>query len=374
MKILLVMAEKNLRLIFKDKLSIVQLFIPIIIIMISINLFSFSNGTVKIGIIDEDCSDSSKLLISSLSNNSSISTVPLESSTVESTMLETSIPVTIEIPQDIEESIINGSPKKINVLSEKDSSMGDAITSIVNLQVEDLYNLGINSNKSNDEYEKLLLKYSDDPVKITSKTLSDLENDFDLTQTAIAFVIFFLMMRASSISYIVLSERWNKTYYRIFTTPVTSFQYIGGNILANFSLLAFQLLITLITLNYFVDIYTGVSFIPLFLLLLGIALVTVAFGTFSIALFFNSKGYGMFSNIVITITTMVSGAFTSINFLPESVRFIAPFTPQYWVMNGITKLQMGMGTDSIIINLGILLLFSIALFLASAYKLKFKLQ
>lgn len=374
MKILLVMAEKNLRLIFKDKLSIVQLFIPIIIIMISINLFSFSNGTVKIGIIDEDCSDSSKLLISSLSNNSSISTVPLESSTVESTMMETSIPVTIEIPKDFEESIINGSPKKINVLSEKDSSMGDAITSIVNLQVEDLYNLGINSNKNNDEYENLLLKYSDDPVKITSKTLSDLENDFELTQTAIAFVIFFLMMRASSISYIILSERWNKTYYRIFTTPVTSFQYIGGNILANFSLLAFQLLITLITLNYFVDIYTGVSFIPLFLLLLGIALVTVAFGTFSIALFFNSKGYGMFSNIVITITTMVSGAFTSINFLPESVRFIAPFTPQYWVMNGITKLQMGMGTDSIIINLGILLLFSIALFLASAYKLKFKLQ
>ncbi len=374
MKILLVMAEKNLRLIFKDKLSIVQLFIPIIIIMVSINLFSFSNGTVKIGIIDEDCSDSSKLLISSLSNNSSISTVPLESSTVESTMLETSIPVTIEIPKDFEESIINGIPKKINVLSEKDSSMGDAITSLVNLQVEDLYNLGINSNKNNDEYENLLLKYSDDPVKITSKTLSDLENDFELTQTAIAFVIFFLMMRASSISYIILSERWNKTYYRIFTTPVTSFQYIGGNILANFSLLAFQLLITLITLNYFVDIYTGVSFIPLFLLLLGIALVTVAFGTFSIALFFNSKGYGMFSNIVITITTMVSGAFTSINFLPESVRFIAPFTPQYWVMNGITKLQMGMGTDSIIINFGILLLFSIALFLASAYKLKFKLQ
>ncbi len=374
MKILLVMAEKNLRLIFKDKLSIVQLFIPIIIIMISINLFSFSNGTVKIGIIDEDCSDSSKLLISSLSNNSSISTVPLESSTVESTMMETSIPVTIEIPKDFEESIINGSPKKINVLSEKDSSMGDAITSIVNLQVEDLYNLGINSNKSNDEYENLLLKYSDDPVKITSKTLSDLENDFELTQTAIAFVIFFLMMRASSISYIVLSERWNKTYYRIFTTPVTSFQYIGGNILANFSLLAFQLLITLITLNYFVDIYTGVSFIPLFILLLGIALVTVAFGTFSIALFFNSKGYGMFSNIVITITTIVSGAFTSINFLPESVRFIAPFTPQYWAMNGITKLQMGMGIDSIITNFGILLLFSIALFLASAYKLKFKLQ
>ncbi len=374
MKILLVMAEKNLRLIFKDKLSIIQLFIPILIIMFSIKLFSFSNGTVKIGIIDEDSSNSSKLLISSLSNNSSISTVPLESSIVESTMMETSIPVTIEIPKDFEESIINGTPKKINVLSEKDSSMGDAITSIVNLQVEDLYNLGINSNKSNDEYEKLLLKFSDDPVKITSKTLSDLENDFDLTQTAIAFVIFFLMMRASSISYIILSERWNKTYYRIFTTPVTSFQYIGGNILANFSLLAFQLLITLITLNYFVDIYTGVSFIPLFLLLLGIALVTVAFGTFSIALFFNSKGYGMFSNIVITITTMVSGAFTTINFLPESVRFIAPFTPQYWVMNGITKLQMGMGTDSIIINLGILLLFSIALFLASAYKLKFKLQ
>jgi len=51
MKILLVMAEKNLRLIFKDKLSIIQLFIPIIIIMISIKLFSFSNGTVKIGII-----------------------------------------------------------------------------------------------------------------------------------------------------------------------------------------------------------------------------------------------------------------------------------------------------------------------------------
>ena len=374
MKILLVMAEKNLRLIFKDKLSIIQLFIPIIIIMLSIKLFSFNNGTVKLGIIDEDSSNSSKILISSLSNSSSINTVPLESSTVESTMTENSIPVTIEIPKDFEKSIINGTPKKINVLCEKDNSMGDAITSIVNLQVQDLYNLGINSNKDNDEYQSLLLKYSDDPVKITSETLSDLEHDFDLTQTSIAFVIFFLMMRASSISHIVLSERWNKTYFRIFTTPVTPFQYIGGNILANFLLLSFQVLITLITLNYVVDIYTGVGFIPLFLLLLGIALVTVAFGTFSIALFFNSRGYGMFSNIVITITTMISGSFTSINFLPESVKFIAPFTPQYWVMNGITKLQMGMGIDSIIINMGVLLLFSIALFLAAAYKLKFKLQ
>lgn len=374
MKILLVMAEKNLRLIFKDKLSIIQLFIPIIIIMLSIKLFSFSNGTVKLGIIDEDISNSSKILISSLSNSSSINTVHLKSSTVESTMTENSIPVTIEIPRDFEKSIINGTPEKINVLCEKDNSMGDAITSIVNLQVQDLYNLGINSNKNNDEYQSLLLKYSDDPVKITSETLSDLEHDFDLTQTSIAFVIFFLMMRASSVSHIVLSERWNKTYFRIFTTPVTSFQYIGGNILANFLLLAFQVLITLITLNYVVDIYTGVGFIPLFLLLLGIALVTVAFGTFSIALFFNSRGYGVFSNIVITITTMISGAFTSINFLPESVKFIAPFTPQYWVMNGITKLQMGMGINSIIINLGILLLFSIALFLAAAYKLKFKLQ
>lgn len=374
MKILLVMAEKNLRLIFKDKLSIIQLFIPIIIIMLSIKLFSFSNGTVKLGIIDEDISNSSKLLISSLSNNSSINTVHLESSTVESTMTENSIPVTIEIPRDFEKSIINGTPEKINVLCEEDNSMGDAIASIVNLQVQDLYNLGIYSNKSNDEYQRLLLKYSDDPVKITSETLSDLEHDFDLTQTSIAFVIFFLMMRASSVSHIVLSERWNKTYFRIFTTPVTSFQYIGGNILANFLLLAFQLLITLITLNYVVDIYTGVGFIPLLILLLGIALVTVAFGTFSVALFFNSRGYGMFSNIVITITTMISGSFTSINFLPESVKFIAPFTPQYWVMNGITKLQMGMGIDSIIINMGILLLFSIALFLAAAYKLKFKLQ
>ena len=374
MKILLVMAEKNLRLIFKDKLSIIQLFIPIIIIMLSIKLFSFNNGTVKLGIIDEDSSNSSKILISSLSNSSSINTVPLEGSTVESTMTENSIPVTIEIPKDFEKSIINGTPKKINVLCEKDNSMGDAITSIVNLQVQDLYNLGINSNKDNDEYQSLLLKYSDDPVKITSETLSDLEHDFDLTQTSIAFVIFFLMMRASSISHIVLSERWNKTYFRIFTTPVTTFQYIGGNILANFLLLSFQVLITLITLNYVVDIYTGVGFIPLFLLLLGIALVTVAFGTFSIALFFNSRGYGMFSNIVITITTMISGSFTSINFLPESVKFIAPFTPQYWVMNGITKLQMGMGIDSIIINMGVLLLFSIALFLAAAYKLKFKLQ
>lgn len=373
MKILLVMAEKNLRLIFKSKLSIVQLFIPIIIILFSIKLFSLNNGTLKIGIIDEDCTDSSKLLISSLSNNSSISTVPLEISTVESTMMETSIPVTIEIPKDFEESIINGAPKKINVISEKDSSMGDAITSIVNLQMEDLYNLGITSNKSNNEYQSLLLKYSDDSVKVTSKTLSDLEHDFELTQTSIALVIFFLMMRASSISYIILSERWNKTYYRIFTTPVTTFQYIGGNILANFSLLAFQLLITLITLNYFVDIYTGVGFIPLFLLLLGIALVTVAFSTFSISLFFNSNGYGMFSNIIITVTTMISGAFTSVNLLPESIRFISPFTPQYWVMNGITKLQMDMGIESIVINLGVLFFFSIALFLAAAYKLKLKL-
>lgn len=374
MKILWTITEKNLKLIFKDDFSILKFIMPIAVIVVTLKLFGFNYGTLKVGIIDNDVSNSSNLIINYLDRGFSIETVHLDESTAKSTMLENHIPIAIDIPIGFEDSILAGTPKTINLLAEENNTIGSAIESMLNVKIQDLYTLSLSSDNDYNKYNKLLSKYDEGSIKLTEIYLSDLHDKFDLTQTAIGFIIFYLMIRSSSIAYIILSERWNKTYFRIFTTPVTPFQYIGGNILANFLILSLQFLITLLTLNYLMGIPNGIDFLPLLTLLLGISLVTVAFGTFSIALFFNSRGHGMFCNLVITITTMVSGTFIPLKTFPENLKVIATFTPQYWVMDGMTKLQMGMGIPSIIINILILLLFSLALFSAAAYKLKFKLE
>ncbi|MFR1710486.1 MAG: ABC transporter permease [Clostridium sp.] len=374
MKILWTITEKNLKLIFKDDFSILKFIMPIAVIVVTLKLFGFNYGTLKVGIIDNDVSNSSNLITNYLDRGFSIETVHLDESTAKSTMLENHIPIAIDIPIGFEDSILAGTPKTINLLAEENNTIGSAIESMLNVKIQDLYTLSLSSDNDYNKYNKLLSKYDEGSIKLTEIYLSDLHDKFDLTQTAIGFIIFYLMIRSSSIAYIILSERWNKTYFRIFTTPVTPFQYIGGNILANFLILSLQFLITLLTLNYLMGIPNGIDFLPLLTLLLGISLVTVAFGTFSIALFFNSRGHGMFCNLVITITTMVSGTFIPLKTFPENLKVIATFTPQYWVMDGMTKLQMGMGIPSIIINILILLLFSLALFSAAAYKLKFKLE
>lgn len=365
-----IITRKNLKLIFDSKKSILQFVVPIVVLLAFMKLLSIGSSPIKIGVIDKDKTTSSNMVIESLKKVSFMNTVGVKDDGIKQAMLQRDIVLGITIPKGYEEGIVKQSPLTIELSVGEDNSMAEGIRSILNIKTRDLLDLSKASNKDKEKYSMLINEYKTEKVNISSSFLQDISSQYETTEISMGFLIFYLMIRAVGISGIILKERENNTYARIFMSPVGSFKYLLGNIVANLIVLFTQVVIMLLSLQYIFKINTGVKFVPMMLLLMLIILVAISFGILCVALFENMQVYSTISNLIITGTSMFSGSFVPIKMLPESVQKVSFFTPQRWVMDGIQKMQLGMETKSLTMNFIVLLSFSLAFFLIAVYKMR----
>jgi len=67
---------------------------------------------------------------------------------------------------------------------------------------------------------------------------------------------------------------------------------------------------------------------------------------------------------------VISGTFVPKEFLPEAVYKLAVLAPQYWVINGIERLNRAEGFLAVVPNALILLLFAFCLFSAGIFRFR----
>ncbi|GIM28531.1 ABC transporter permease [Clostridium polyendosporum] len=370
MKEVLVLIKKNLKLIFDSKWSLFQLIIPVLIILAFMKLLSNGSGNLNVGLVDRDNTASSKVITDSLKGISTVNVVNINEDKKKESLIQRDTFLIITIPNGFEEGLLVNKIKNIDITVGEDNNLSKMVRSILNIQIKNVSDLAIGASGDKDKYYQMLNGYKIGDLKINTQSLKDLAYGYQATQSSIGFLLYYLMIRAIMVSAIIIKERDNNTYSRIFTAPVSSLQYLLGNILANIILLSIQVLITLVSLQYILKLNTGVEMLPMFILMMLIVLVAVAFGILAIALFENSQTYNMVTNLILTGTAMFSGCFVPIKLLPEKVQNISFFTPQRWVLDGIEKMQNGNSFSALGLNMVILLAFAVAFFLIAAYKIK----
>lgn len=365
-----IITRKNLKLIFDSKKSILQFIVPIVVLLVFMKLLSMGSSPIKVGIEDKDKTSSSSMVMESLKKVSFMDTVMIKDDEIKQSMLQRDIMLAVSIPQGFEESILKESPLNIELSVGEDNNMAEGVRSILNIKIKDLLDLSKAADKDKEKYSLLTDKYKEEKVNISSSFLRDISSQYETTEISMGFLIFYLMIRAVMISGIILKERQNNTYARIFMSPVGAFKYLLGNIIANLIILFTQVLIMLLTLQYVLKINTGLSLIPMMILMMLIVLVAISFGVLCVALFDSLQVYSTVSNLLITATSMFSGSFVPVKLLPPSVQKASFFTPQRWVIDGIQKMQQGMDINSLTINFVVLLSFSIAFLLIAVYKMR----
>jgi ABC-2 type transport system permease protein len=97
-------------------------------------------------------------------------------------------------------------------------------------------------------------------------------------------------------------------------------------------------------------------------------IVNLSLGVLLTRLCKETNTIGVWANIIILPTGMVSGIFVPTQFLPDFLKPFSVLAPQHWVMTGIQKMNAGENLMSILPNIAVLLLFAVCIFSAGIFR------
>src|SRR5690606_33538170 len=100
--------------------------------------------------------------------------------------------------------------------------------------------------------------------------------DYDRRKQTIGYLLILMMFSAANLSGMLITERENRTYLRILSSPVHAGAYIVSNIIVSMAVMMLQITVTLIVMTKLFGIESGISFGSLFLILVMFALVALS--------------------------------------------------------------------------------------------------
>lgn len=370
MRNIFVLIENNLRIsILKKPIQfILYTLFPVFIILISSELFKFSQGYINVGIVDNDSTKTSKVIVDIIEKTDGINLINIKEKDINDKLIQKDIDFSITISKNFEKNLIDNKNPQINIKSPQNSNLHAVVESSLEVEIENIKDLASISDKDTQKYYKLLDKYLSSEVTVKNASLNDLKSDYEHYRIFISFLIMFMFFKASSGAYIINLDKYSNIYTRMFISPLKTYQYYLANVISNIICLVIQISTAVLGLKYIINIEIGMRYIYLFIILLTIAIVAVSLGNLCIAITKNSSEATMIANIITMFFLVAGGCFASIEMLPKFMKKISYFTPTRWAMMSINDLQQGIPFETVIKYLGMMILFATTFFVITAYK------
>ncbi|WP_066894448.1 ABC transporter permease [Clostridium nigeriense] len=370
MKNILTLVKNNLRVdIVKNPFEfLIGLLAPVIILYIMLIVMNTNSGYINIGIIDNDNSKTSSIIINSLKNKEGYNVNEINKTDINNLFSEKAINVVIEIEDEFEKGIIEGNINKVKVTSIEDDGVGNLIKEFINMDMMNIKDISLASNKDEEVYYKAIDNYSKNiSVNIKKESLSDLHSDYSSSQIYIGFLIMFMLIRGMRTAYRIFDEKDENIYMRIFMAPVRTLEYYLANVISGYISILIQVILGIISINM-LSIEIGLKNIELFIILSLVGLVSISLALCCGAFAKNRTEASNTFNFANMLLLMVGGAFVPLEIMPSLIEKISYFTPIRWAMKTISDIQQGYNFSETYKYLFILFLFSVAFFVIAAHK------
>ena len=370
MKNILTLVKNNLRVdIVKNPFEfLIGLLAPVIILYIMLIVMNTNSGYINIGIIDNDNSKTSSIIINSLKNKEGYNVNEINKTDINNLFSEKAINVVIEIEDEFEKGLIEGNINKVKVTSIEDDGVGNLIKEYINMDMMNIKDISLASNKDEEVYYKAIDNYSKNiSVNIKKESLSDLHSDYSSSQIYIGFLIMFMLIRGMRTAYRIFDEKDENIYMRIFMAPVRTLEYYLANVISGYISILIQVILGIISINM-LSIEIGLKNIELFIILSLVGLVSISLALCCGAFAKNRTEASNTFNFANMLLLMVGGAFVPLEIMPSLIEKISYFTPIRWAMKTISDIQQGYNFSETYKYLFILFLFSVAFFVIAAHK------
>lgn len=348
---------------------IIYLLLPILGVILAVVIYSGAGSArVNIAVADKDAGRLSVDFTNDLKERDSFKIYEVKESDIRNGLLDRKYDAAIVIPEGFEQGVHAGNIPEIEVISLKGQESTAWIVSFINLNSQNLASLYAASDGDKSAFDKLYDNYRKGSLKIKVEELDDVKTSQNVTVTSMGFLIMFVMLGSSFTSQFILNEKRTRTYYRICSAPVSFREYIAANTLTSLIIISIQILVIQLVMKYIFRLETFVPDGSMFVILFLFGMVATGINMLITALSSSSYMASTVSTLVMTPTCMLGGCFWSVELMPEIMRKIAFFMPQWWTLDAIKKMQVGGGFDTIGMHLVILLAFAAALLLGAIYR------
>jgi len=371
MRNLFLLALNTLKITFRKKSNIiVYLILPVVIVIFVMSVYS-SVDTLKVGVNNKDTDGIiAKDFVAALNRQDKFKIQVVKSDQINNLVAEGKVDCVITVPSNFDKSVHNGTISKIQITAIKGQEATAWVQNYVNYYLKSLTMLGKSSGGEIATFNKLYEGFKVQTLTVHKNIVKDESLDKLKTVQSIGFLIMFMLQGATTTSGLILKEKKEKTYFRIFSSPVNSRIYIGANILANMCIIIAQSILVIFSSKHILKLTTGIPDLQLFALLVIFGFVCVTLGILLVAFSTTTNQAGTMATLIITPTCMLSGCFWPIEIMPKYMQQIANFLPQTWALEAIRQLQNGKNFLTIVPILGIIVAFALAFFLIGMYKMK----
>lgn len=176
-------------------------------------------------------------------------------------------------------------------------------------------------------------------------------------------MIFFAFFTGTTSAQTILREAEQGTLSRLFTTPTSKRTILAGKLLAVLLTVLIQVSVLIIASHYLFKINWGTPFHVL-ITILAIVVPAAAFGIFANTLVKNTKQSGAIFGGLLTVTGMIGmmDIFTG-GTQPSDLTSVSLFVPQGWSMRTLSLSMTGETTSTLLIPVGIALIWSVVFIL-----------
>lgn len=355
----------NLKRIFKKKVNRLIIFLaPIAFIILAFNLIT--PGRINIAVSDKDNTEFTDALIKGLKEKGNVGVV--SESDIKAGIINKTIDYGIIIDKGFTDSIIKGEDAKIETFRTE----GANVTSVVKLYIENFINAAKNISKNTNGSKEMFYSSFKDYEKGTFKSenivFGNTVGDGKKEKTALGMLGYMMLLIATFSTNMILEDKKNNTYTRMFASPLKNWSYMLQNILSILIVVLIQVYIAFKFMTGVFKAQLGASELNMFLIFAIYALSCVALSLAVVSISKNIKQASVLGLLINTLVGMLGGFFWPKDYMPSTMITIGKFTPAYWLTDGIDKLLTSASIASAAQDIGIILLFTLAFFMASSWK------
>jgi ABC-2 type transport system permease protein len=193
------------------------------------------------------------------------------------------------------------------------------------------------------------------------------------TQYSPGMMVMFAVFGLTQVAMVLVFERRNGALRRLISTPLRRPELIGGHLLAMFSVIFAQQFL----LAAFGQVVLGVNYLgepaASLSVMAALSLVVASIGLLIGALARTEEQVTLWSLIAMFLMSALGGTWFSLEFAGKTFAAIGHLMPTAWAMDGFQNIvQRGLGAESILMPVGILLTYALVFFGIAVWQFKFE--
>lgn len=365
------LARKTLRNTFRRKSSWFTYFgLPLIGVLASMLMYgNASDGDLRVGIVNLDGGQAiTQDAIDYVGGLNNVKVAMTNETNLRDQIADGELDSGLVFGQGFADSLKAGAPAHLDAVSVKGAQVTAYVKAMLENYSANVAAIGRETSGDAKAFDAIYAAYRGKSFGFDTDSLEDKSNVQAMTYQSIGFLLLFMMFSAVSLTDIILLDKENRTFLRLLSSPVSARNYVLSNVAVSLTVLIVQISVTLFFMKAVFHIDAGVPFPQLLAVLVLFSVAAIALSLLLVAFSRTRSAAGALQNLVITPTCLLSGCFFPAEVMPETVRKIASFMPQHWLLDTITKLMEGRAFGSLGLNFAILAAFAAAFATVAIYR------